>query len=445
MFKVGFITTLSGRWPDELPTRRLKEYGEWLDTNLGNVEVVKCNYIINSPDATYQAIDELKKEDLDMLVMVYGAFTGDDISAAFAEKLGVPILLWAPYEEKWDKNDRLYANALVALTMNAASLHRLDLTYHTVYGSKEDSESADKVKNLVNAYRVIKALKNTHLGLYGYRPTAFYNCAFDEGLIRRTFGIRMEETDLKVIFDRMQQIDQEEVNKDREFVKANFEQGDIPDEHWENHSRLYLALKQAQKDFTYNYATIKCWPEMGKLKTTPCGVLGRLADAGVHIGCEGDIDAMIAGIIQNQLTSQPTFITDMINIDQADNTMTFWHCGNAAPSLHNKNHQSIMANHPLAGQGTALWGALKPGLVTVARLCNIQGKYKLFIMKGEAVDTDRHTKGVMAVVKINTPVKQAVDKIIEEGIPHHYSVVWDDVRDEMIEIAKLLNIEIIEL
>lgn len=445
MFKVGFITTLSGRWPDELPTRRLKEYGEWLDTNLENVEVVKCNYIINSPDATYQAIDELKKEDIDMLVMVYGAFTGDDISAAFAEKLGVPIMLWAPYEEKWDKNDRLYANALVALTMNAASLHRLDLTYHTVYGSKEDSQAANKVQNIVNAYRVIKALKNTHLGLYGYRPTAFYNCAFDEGLIRRTFGIRMEETDLKVVFDRMQQIDQEEVNKDREFVKDNFEQGDIPDEHWENHSRLYLALKQAQKDFTYNYATIKCWPEMGQLKTTPCGVLGRLADAGVHIGCEGDIDAMIAGIMQNQLTNQPTFITDMINVDPAENTMTFWHCGNAAPSLHNKKHQSIMANHPLAGQGTALWGALKPGPVTVARACNIQGKYKLFLMKGEAVDTDRATKGVMAVVKINTPVKEAVDRIIEEGIPHHYSVVWDDVRDEMLEIAKLLNIEVIEL
>lgn len=445
MFKVGFITTMSGRWPEELPTRRLKEYGEWLDSNLNGVEVTKINYIINSPDLTYQAIDELKLAAPDMIIMVYGAFTGDDISIAMAERLNVPILLWAPYEEQWNKDDRLYANALVALTMNAASLNRLDLTYHTVYGSKEEHAAANKVKTLVDAYKVVKALKQTHLGLYGYRPTAFYNSAFDEGLIRKTFGIRMEETDLKVIFDRMAQLDTAEVEKDKAFVRENFEQGDIPEEHWDNHSRLYLALKQSQKDFAYNYATIKCWPEMGQLKTTPCAVLGRLADSGVHVGCEGDIDAMIAAIIQNQLTDHPTFITDMINIDPTINTMTFWHCGNAAPSLYNKNHQTIMANHPLAGQGTAFWGALKPGVVTISRLCNIHGKYKLFIMKGEAIDSDRYTKGTMAVVKINTPVKEAVDRIIQEGIPHHYSIVWDDVRDQMIEIAKLLNLEVIEL
>lgn len=445
MYKVGFITTMSGRWPEELPSRRLKEYGEWLDANLKDVEIVKYDQIINTPDITYKAAEELKKANVDIIVMVYGAFTGDDISIAMAEKVGVPVILWAPYEEKWDKNDRLYANALVALTMNAASLNRLELPYHAVYGSKEDEVAANKVKSIVNADRVIKVLKNTCLGLYGYRPTAFYNSAFDEGLIRKTFGIRMEETDLKVIFDRMQQLDQEEVDKDREFVKATYLQGDIPDEHWENHSRLYLAMKQIQSEYAYHYATIKCWPEMGQLKTTPCGVLGRLADDGVHVGCEGDIDAMIAAIIQNQLTKQPTFITDMINIDPKENTMTFWHCGNAAGSLHNKKYQSTLANHPLAGQGTALWGPLKVGNVTIARLCNIHGKYKLFVMKGEAIDTDIHTKGTMALVKINTPVKEAVARIIEEGIPHHYSVVWEDVRDEMVEIAKHLNIEVIEL
>ena len=43
-------------------------------------------------------------------------------------------------------------------------------------------------------------------------------------------------------------------------------------------------------------------------------VLGRLADDGVHIGCEGDVDAELAQIAENYLTGLPTFITDMINI-----------------------------------------------------------------------------------------------------------------------------------
>ena len=49
----------------------------------------------------------------------------------------------------------------------------------------------------------------------------------------------------------------------------------------------------------------------------------------------------------------------------------FWHCGNAAPSLFNKEYEVEIRNHQLAGQGTAFYGALKPGKVTVARFFNI--------------------------------------------------------------------------
>ena len=34
---VGFITTLSGRWPRELPEKRMKEYGEWMEENLPGI------------------------------------------------------------------------------------------------------------------------------------------------------------------------------------------------------------------------------------------------------------------------------------------------------------------------------------------------------------------------------------------------------------------------
>ena len=85
----------------------------------------------------------------------------------------------------------------------------------------------------------------------------------------------------------------------------------------------------------YDYAAIKCWPEMGNLHTTPCAVLGRLIDEGLFISCEGEIDAGLAAAVQNLLTGAATFITDLINIDEKENLVTFWHCGNGAPSLHN--------------------------------------------------------------------------------------------------------------
>ena len=66
-------------------------------------------------------------------------------------------------------------------------------------------------------------------------------------------------------------------------------------------------------------------------------------------------------------------------------------------------------------------------------------------MKGEAVDMDRYTRGIMANVKVERPVREVIETIIDEGVPHHYSLVWDDVADELKEICGILNIPVIEL
>lgn len=442
---LGFVTTYSGRWPKELPEQRNEEYGNWLTEQLPQVDVVRASQIGCTSQALEEIVEEFKKASVDVIVMVYGAFTGDDAAAYLTEMLNVPIILWAPYEVHFEKNTRLYANALCAMTMNGAALHRLGASYHTVYGSLDDDRAASKVKSLVMAYHTVKAMRHTNLGLLGYRPTAFYNCAFDEGLIRRTFGVKIEETDLKVVFDKMAEISDEACHADMKKMEESYNMDTLPEGHLENHSRLYLALKEVMDAQNYDFATIKCWPEMGNLHTTPCAVLGRLADDNVNIACEGDVDAELAQIAEHYLTGLPTFIADMINIDEEKNSMTFWHCGNAAPSLVNPKYELLLRNHPLAGQGTAFWGALKPGRVTIARFCNIDGGYKLFLMKGEALDKDRYTRGIMANVKVERPVREVVEQIVDAGIPHHYSLVWADVAEELKQICVLLGIPVMEL
>ncbi|MHB8128053.1 MAG: L-fucose/L-arabinose isomerase family protein, partial [Mobilitalea sp.] len=141
--KVGFITSLSGRWPRELPEKRLKEYGDWLEENLPGVNIIKAESLVDSTKAVEDITCQFKKEEVDLVILVYGAFTGDDIPTCLAENLAVPIVLWAPKEPNFDKKDRLYANALVAVTMNSASLKKLGFPCYTIYGDKEEAATAD--------------------------------------------------------------------------------------------------------------------------------------------------------------------------------------------------------------------------------------------------------------------------------------------------------------
>ncbi len=442
---VGFVVTLSGRWPRELPERRFKAYGEWAEQHLPSCRVHRFERVLCTKQDMLECIEDFQKHQVELVVLVYGAFTGDDIACGLADALKAPILLWAPREERWVRQDRLYANALCSASMNGASLRRIGAKYHIVYGNKEEPRVGKELTDITNAYAAVKNMKGLTYGLFGYRPTAFYNCAFDEVVIRRTFGINMEETDLKVVFDEMAQLPWSEVEAEMKRVADTWDTTALPDGHLENHARLYLTLKKLMPRQGYDYAAIKCWPEMGNLHTTPCAVLGRLADEGITISCEGDVDAGLAAVAQNILTGLPTFITDLINLDEENNTVTFWHCGNAAPSLHDERDGVTMCNHPLLGQGTAFWCALKEGPVTAARFSNIDGQYRLFLVRGTAQKTTRNTRGSMVNVKIDTPVLELVHKIAESGMSHHYSLVWQDVADQMIQIAKVLGIPVVEL
>lgn len=67
------------------------------------------------------------------------------------------------------------------------------------------------------------------------------------------------------------------------------------------------------------------------------------------------------------------------------------------------------------------------------------------MMKGTAIDMDRYTRGIMANVKVERPVREVIEQIIEEGVPHHYSLVWADVAEELKQVCQLLQIPVIEL
>lgn len=441
--KVGFITTVSGRWPRELPVRRNAEYGRWLRQNAGDAAIIGFDHVIDSPEQIREAIATLRAEGADIVIMLYGAFTGDDVSTSIAEQLNLPLILWAPREPDVH-GGRLLSNALVAMTMNNASLRRLGHYPQTIYGGLESEAAKNKVRNYIRAYAAIKKLRGSTLGLFGYRPTAFYNSAFDEGLIRKTFGIAIEETDLKVVFDRMQEVDEDELNRDLEYIRKTYALGDdFIDEYRINHSRLYLTLKQLMAEQNYAYGVIKCWPEMGNLKAVPCAVLGRLADDGCSIACEGDVDVSLSMAMQNALTGKANFITDLIDINEEQNYLTFWHCGNAAPSLHHKSCDVKLCDHPLYNKGSAFRAVLKEGAVTISRFCNIGGKYKLFITGGTAVKADMYTPGCMVNVVTEAPVRSIIDGIIREAVPHHYSIVWEDVVDDMVTVAEILGIEVL--
>ena len=76
---VGVVVTLSGRWPRELPEKRFKEYGEWTINAFPECNVVRFDRVVCTKEDMEECIDSFKKQEVELLIMVYGEFTCDDI------------------------------------------------------------------------------------------------------------------------------------------------------------------------------------------------------------------------------------------------------------------------------------------------------------------------------------------------------------------------------
>jgi len=43
-------------------------------------------------------------------------------------------------------------------------------------------------------------------------------------------------------------------------------------------------------------------------------------------------------------------------------------------------------------------------------------------------------------VRIKRPVRDFLEEMLYQGFEHHYALVWHDVRQELVELSRLLSI-----
>ena len=67
----------------------------------------------------------------------------------------------------------------------------------------------------------------------------------------------------------------------------------------------------------------------------------------------------------------------------------------------------------------------------------------MFITTGEALPTKMILRGNPSIVKIDVFVERLLGAIVENGVEHHYAIVYGDHKDDLVEVCGLLNIKII--
>ncbi len=444
--KIGFVSLGIADFPGITRAKDIARSSIGLLESNGAIRVVSPKVPITEYELAVEASELFRRELVDGLVIQHGTFSLGYLTIEILKDLDVPIAVWGIPEPPLDGSPYT-CGSMVGLLMHTSAMTNIGKKFSFIYGEPDDEKARNDAKRFASVVRTRAALRNTKIGLVGWRAPGFHVSNFDELAVKSIFGPEIIHVDLSEILAESDALPEEEVKKSvDEMVSSGFEIDNVPETTVLNAMSVYLGLKRIIESESLDAIAVKCWPEMrDRFGKGVCAVNSRLTDEGIMSSCEADLDGAMAMVVGYLLSGEVPFFCDWVQMDEQKNEILFWHCGNAPSKLASPKHKKYVRPFFTGADSIAVEFPLRTGRVTLSRLMSIRGKYKMLIAKGEAVETDLIMKGTCINVRFDSKTSDILAAILDNGFPHHYSLAYGDISDELRDLGKFWGIEVIEV
>jgi len=399
-----------------------------------NLDIVAPEEIVDNEDSAQRVAEKFKKEDVDVLCLVEGTWSSDYLALDILEEVDVPIITWGlPGIRK---------GSLCGIQQIDYVLTELKKPYKFIYGGVEEKEPYKKIERYAKAAALRRILRKMRLGLVGYRIKGMTEVSFDELELKSLLGPRIVHSGLNRLKDEMDKIYDEEAKKIWREIKKRVGEVKVNEEEGLSSVKAYLVLKKWIRQENLSGLAVECYPEfMGKV----CLAYSLLGEEGIPGSCEGDMNSLVAMIILYSLTGIPVHNTDLLAIYPEDNSIIFSHCGSGAFSLAENKDKISLSPVRLARKGVCVLFPAKPGKVTLINLVGRKDTYRMCIMEGEAVKIKMVFAGNPIKVKLSVPVNEFLEIVAENGFGHHWMIGYGEVKEELKDFCKLVELRYVSI
>ena len=389
--------------------------------------------------------------------LMIGTMTfGDEVSAlsiasAFQD---LPVLLFGTKEGAFTPEGCRRSDSFCGTLSISSGLYRrrIPFTFAGMVFPEEES-FLESISNFVRVCSVVRGFIGARIGLVGPRPERFETCIFREDAMMRQFKQRVVPTSLPDIMKRVDALKDNtpEIQKITQQMREQADLSALGEETIRNIAGLGYALNQFAEEKRLSAMGIQCWTAMQEVYgISSCYAMGRLTDQGLMTSCEVDIYGALTMLVQYQAslaTTPPHFVDWTIQHQERENVFLAWHCGNAPPSLACKGSGVTIRHHSILGEtlgiersmGTAEF-QLRPGVVTLCRLHECDGKFKMLITTGESIESDQNHRGSGSWVK-GVDMNRLYSILVKEGFIHHASLIHGDYTRAIKDACEHLGIE----
>jgi L-fucose isomerase-like protein len=406
-----------------------------------------------------KAIKLFREEKIDGLVIGTMTF-GDEVSAlaVAAAFRDTPILLFGTKEGDFTADGGRRSDSFCGTLAVSSGLHRrkIPFLFSGILFPEEDTFKTD-IENFTAVCSIIKGFVGARIGLVGPRPERFETCISNEDALMQRFNQRVVPTSVLDIMLRMEAL-KENAPELQKIVRDMGKEVDLTSlgaKKARTIAGLQYGLKQFAAEKGLSALAVQCWTAIQEAYgVSACYALGRVTDSGLMTACEVDVYGALTMLVQNLATlkkAPPHFIDWTIRHQTKKNMFLSWHCGNAPVSL--ACHAEGIAIHPHSilskqlGKERALGTAefqLKPGVVTLCRLAEFDGEFKMLVTRGEIVESTQRLRGSWSWVKV-PDLDGLYRTLVEEGFTHHASQIHGDYTSPIIDACDLLGIQVVSV
>ena len=380
---------------------------------------------IGAPDQAVAAGRKCAESHVDAVAFASVCWYEDYLALDLLEHCSVPVLLWSlPGME---------TGALCGSQQLTCFLKQLGHPYACVFGPVEQGDGLARATAFLRAAALKLQLRRARVGIAGHRVAGMTEVAASEFALKKSVGPRVVPLDLPQLLDRAGEIDEELARKIWAVVTGRAATCKVDEATGVDSMKVYLAVKELIDAHGLAALTIGCYPHlMGRV----CLAASLLADEGMPLGCEGDVNGAVAQLMLTLLTGEPTHNTDWLEPLQ-DGSVVLTHCGSGSFSLAENAKDITLDSVRLMGQGVCALFPAKPGPVTLVNLIPSADGYQLAMLEGDALSTEMVFPGNPLRVRFSQPTPQVIDWIHAEGVGHHWMAGYGCVGAEIRHWADL--------
>lgn len=396
------------------------------------------NGILYQTDKIPQVVEKFKAAKIDALFTPHCDFGEEQCTAGVAAAMKVPTLMWGARDERPNTDESRGRDTQCGMFACTKVLRRFGVQYSYIWNCETESEDfKNGFDSFIRVASVVKTVKNLRIAKFGSRPVPFMSVMANEADLATRFGITTIPVSPVAIAKRADEIQAENAERFQTYLKSVQDRMDasaMPGNEVERVAAVKLAIQDLMEQYNCTAAAIECWSARPIIGVPVCMALGEMADEGMPISCETDLNGAVTLAMLQAVTlgKESEFLADLtIRHPQNDNAELLWHCGPFPYSLKDPDSKARL----VGGQERFM---LKKGDITLCRFDDIDGKYYLFGGEGRAVDGPE-TNGTYVWFETDN-WKRWEEKLMFGPYIHHVGGIYGNYKKVLREAARYLGL-----